>query len=37
MLNGLDPDQDRYSGSPELGTNCLQMLLADNKLQVVGK
>ena len=31
MLNGLDPDQDQHSVSPDLGPNCFQMLSADNK------
>ena len=30
VLNGLDPDQDRYSVSPDLGQNCLPGLSADN-------
>ena len=29
--NGLYPDQDRRSVGTDLGTNCLQRLLADNK------
>ena len=35
VLNGLDPNQDRYSVSPEspdLGPKCLQRLSADNKV-----
>ena len=31
VSNGLDPDQDRHSVGPDLGPNCLQMLLADGK------
>ena len=31
MSNGLDPDQDRLSVSPDLGPNCLQRLSADGK------
>ena len=29
--NSLDPDQDRHSVDPDLGTNCLQRLSADDK------
>ena len=32
MSNGLDPDQDRHSVSPDLGPKCLQRLSADNKV-----
>ena len=28
---GLNPDQNRQKVSPELGSNCLQRLLADGK------
>ena len=28
MLNGLDPDQDLHSVSPDVGPNCLQRLSA---------
>ena len=31
VSNGLDPDQDRRSVSPDLGPNHLQRLSADNK------
>ena len=31
VSNGLDPYQDRRSASPDLGTNCLQKLSADEK------
>ena len=31
VSNGLDPDQDLHSVSPDLGPNCLQMLSADYK------
>ena len=31
MANGLDPDQDQCSVSPDLSQNCLQRLLADEK------
>ena len=31
VSNGLDPDQDRHSVGPDLGSNCLQRLSADNK------
>ena len=31
MSNGLDPDQDRHSDGPDLGSNCLQRLSADDK------
>ena len=31
MSNSLDPDQDRQNVGPDLGPNCLQRLLADNK------
>ena len=30
MSNGLDPDQDRRSVGPDLCSNCLQRLSADN-------
>ena len=29
MSNALDPDQDRHSVGPDLGTNCLDRLSAD--------
>ena len=29
--NSLDPDQDRHCVRPDLGSNCLQRLSADNK------
>ena len=31
VSNGLDSDQDRRSVGPDLGPNCLQRLLADDK------
>ena len=31
--NGLGPDQDRHSVGPDLGPNCLQRLIADNKIR----
>ena len=31
LSNNLDPDQDRQNVGPDLGPNCLQRLLADNK------
>ena len=31
MSNGLDPDKDRHFVGPDLGPNCLQRLLADDK------
>ena len=31
LTNGFDPDQDRHFVGPDLGPNCLQRLLADNK------
>ena len=31
VSNDLDPDQDGQFVSPDLGTNCLQMLSADDK------
>ena len=31
MSNSLDPDQARHFVRPDLGPNCLQRLLADNK------
>ena len=30
-VNSLDPDQDRHCVRPDLGSNCLQRLSADNK------
>ena len=32
VSNGLDPDQDRHSVSPDLGPNCLQRFSADDKI-----
>ena len=29
--NGLDPDQDQHCVGSDLGSNCLQMLSADNE------
>ena len=29
VSKGFDPDQDRHSVGPDLGSNCLQMLSAD--------
>ena len=31
VSNGLDPDQDLHSVSPDLGPNCLQRFTADDK------
>ena len=31
VSNGLDPEQDRRSVGPDLGPNCLQRLLDDDK------
>ena len=31
VSNGLDPDQDVHSVRPDLGSNCLQRLSADDK------
>ena len=31
VSNSLDPDKDRRYVGPDLGPNCLQRLLADNK------
>ena len=31
MSNGLAPDQDLHFLGPDLGSNCLQRLSADNK------
>ena len=31
MSNGLDPDKDGHSVSPDLGSNCLQSLKEDKK------
>ena len=31
VSNSLDPDQARHFVGPDLGPNCLQRLLADNK------
>ena len=30
VSNCFDPDQARHSGGPDLGTNCLQRLSADD-------
>ena len=32
VSNGLDPDQDRHSVSPDLSLNCLQRFSADDKI-----
>ena len=32
VSNGLDPDQEGHSVSPDLGPSCLQSLSADEKL-----
>ena len=32
MSNSLDPDQARQFVGPDLGTNCLQMLSADDTI-----
>ena len=37
MLNSLDPDQDRCSVGPDLGSNYLQRLSADEKLLIAKK
>ena len=37
MSNCLDPDQEPRSVGPDLGTNCLQRLSADNKLSLTRK
>ena len=34
VSNSFDPDQDRHSVGPDLGPNCLQRLLADDKCHV---
>ena len=31
VSNSLDPDQDLHSVGPDLGSNCLQRLSADDK------
>ena len=31
-INGLYPDENQHSFSPDLGPNCLQRLSADNKV-----
>ena len=31
VSKGLDPDQDRHSVGPDLGPNCLQRILANDK------
>ena len=31
VSNSLDPDQDRHPVIPDLGSNCLQRLSADDK------
>ena len=31
MSNSLDPGHDRSTGGPDLGSNCLQRLPADDK------
>ena len=37
MSNRLDPDQERFSVSPDLGPNCLQKLSADLKSPLASK
>ena len=32
VSNSLDPDQARHSVGPDLGSNCLQRLSADDKI-----
>ena len=32
VSNSLDPDQDRHNVGPELAQNCLQRILADDKV-----
>ena len=34
MLNSLDPEKDRHSVGPDLGSNYLQRLSADEKLLI---
>ena len=34
---GLDPDQGRHSVSPDLGPNCLQKLLGEDKVHHYSK
>ena len=33
VSDGLHPDQKRRSVSPAMGSNCLQMLSADDKIR----
>ena len=33
VSNGLDPDQDRRSVGPDMGSNCSQRLSADDKIR----
>ena len=35
--NCLDPDQDRHSVGPNLGSNCMQRISADDKLLLARK
>ena len=37
MSNGLDPDQDCHSVSPDPGPNCLKRLSADDKSPLARK
>ena len=37
VSNSLDPDQARQHVGPDLGTNCLQRLSADDKSPLAGK
>ena len=37
MSNGLEPDQDLHSVSPDLGSNCLQRLSAADKSPLARK
>ena len=36
VSNSLDPDQAQHFVGPDLGPNCLQRLLADNKSPLAG-
>ena len=37
VSNGLDPDQDRHTVSPDLGPNCLQKLSVTSKKRINGR
>ena len=37
VSNSLDPDQDQQNAGPDLGPNCLQLILATTLIERVNK